>query len=297
MIEVCDLSHSYGDHPVLNRVSFQVSSGKILGLVGVNGAGKSTLLRLMSGVLSPEAGQVLLDGINVKDPAARKELFFLPDTPYSGENTSTKSLIKFYRNFYPKLNEETFHAMCQAYQLPVDKPLRTYSKGMRRQTYLALAFAILPKYLLLDEAFDGLDPLARAKFKEQIRSICQDLDMTIVISSHSIKELEDFCDEYIALDGMNAFTGGQIKERSQSLCKFQIVFETVPDQSLFSALPMRSFKVTGRVAQVVFNGDASEIRPKIDELHPLLVDELEVSFDEAYIGNLLQEMNGGVFHE
>lgn len=297
MIEVCGLSHSYGDHQVLNHVSFQVPSGKILGLVGVNGAGKSTLLRLMSGVLSPDEGQVLLDGVNVKVPSARRDLFFLPDTPYSGENTSTKSLIKFYRNFYPNLNEETFRSMCQAYHLPVDKSLRTYSKGMRRQTYLALAFAILPKYLLLDEAFDGLDPLARAKFKDQIHSICRDLEMTIVISSHSIKELEDFCDEYIALDGKNAFTGSQIKDRNQTLCKFQIAFDTVPDQSLFSALPMRSFKVTGRVAQVVFNGEPSEIRPKIDELHPLLVDELEVSFDEAYIGNLLQEMEGGTFHE
>ena len=297
MIEVSGLTHSFGDNLVLNDVTFQVPTGNILGLIGVNGAGKSTLLRLMSGVLKPDDGIVLFDGINTQDPFARRDLFFLPDTPFSGDNTSSKSLVRFYRNFYPSLNEETFDRMCAEYNLPVDKPLRTFSKGMRRQAYLALAFAILPKYLLLDEAFDGLDPLARAKFKEQIRTICKEKEMTIVISSHSIKELEDFCDDFVALDGQTAVTGGEITGNQMTICKFQLAFPTVPEPSLFKDLPVRSFKVTGRVAQVIFEGDPATIRPMLDALNPLLVDELEVSFDEAYIGNLLREFKGGVKHD
>ena len=160
------MSHSFGTNKVLENVDLVVKDSTVLGLVGINGAGKSTLLRLISGVYRPQSGRIEYDG---KDPikgVTRQDIFLLPDDPYYSGQTSCKSLFKMYKVFYPNIDENVYKEIIKDFNLNEKKPLRTFSKGMRRQAFVALAFAVAPKYLLLDEAFDGLDPLARKKFKE-----------------------------------------------------------------------------------------------------------------------------------
>ena len=186
MIKIEGLSHSFGKNTVLEDVDLEIGSGKVLGLVGINGAGKSTLLRLISGVYKPQKGKVTYDG---KDPGkgeTRRDLFLLPDDPYYGGQTTCNSLFGMYKTFYPGADEKVFRAIIDDFALPDKKPLRTFSKGMRRQAFVAMAFAVSPKYLLLDEAFDGLDPLARKKFKERLSRMVKEKESTVIISSHSL---------------------------------------------------------------------------------------------------------------
>ena len=191
MIEVKGLKKGYDKKAVLVDMNLRVQSGAVFGLVGINGAGKSTLLRTLAGVLKADAGEVLFDGEKVyENVAVKREIFFLPDDPYYDTNVTAEGLADLYRAFY-EFDEAVFDGFVTEFSLEKNKPIRNFSKGMKRQVFVALALACRPKYLLLDEAFDGLDPLARLIFKRGLIELVEEKGSTVVISSHSLRELED----------------------------------------------------------------------------------------------------------
>lgn len=293
MITISGLSHSFGDNVVLENVEMEVKDSKVLGLVGINGAGKSTLLRLMSGVYRPQSGKIEYDGRDPMKDSTRRDIFLLPDDPYYSGQTSCKTLLQMYKVFYPDIDENLFRIIISDFNLNYKKPLRTFSKGMRRQAFVALAFAVAPKYLLLDEAFDGLDPLARKKFKERLSAMVKEKGTTVIISSHSLKELEDFCDEFAMIDEHHIIGSGKMLERSMDLCKFQLAFNEVPEESMFSEFTVKFIKIVGHVVTVVIEGDAAETEESLRALDPVIIDKLDVNFEEAFIGDIDKRLRGG----
>ena len=149
MIEIKGLSHSFGTKEVLKDVCLTVPDGTVLGLVGINGAGKSTLLRLLSGVYDSK-GCVLYDGKSPMDRATREDIFFLPDDPYYTSSSTPDKTFEFYQTFYKAIDRAAFDSLIAKYQLNPKQYLRNFSKGMRRQVFIALALAVKPKYMLLD---------------------------------------------------------------------------------------------------------------------------------------------------
>ena len=294
MIEVKNLSHSFGDKNVLRNINLHIRDGDILGLIGVNGAGKSTFLRLMSGILTPESGQVLIDGIDVQKGEARKNLFFLSDDPFFGTGTTADELYELYEVFYPNINRDTFEQLMHVAGLRRDSALSKFSKGMRRQAFTALAFAVAPKYLLLDESFDGLDPVARERFKKQVQETAAH-GSTVIISSHALSELEGFCDNYLVLSESHLISPDTVAEKMRNLYKFQIVFETAPDISLFDSIEAQQVRIDARVATVIVSGDKDAIAAKIEELHPLLYDCLPMDAGEGLLNTVTELAEGGEF--
>ena len=294
MIDVKNLSHSFGDKNVLRNINLHIRDGDILGLIGVNGAGKSTFLRLMSGILTPESGQVLIDGIDVQKGEARKNLFFLSDDPFFGTGTTADELYELYEVFYPNINRDTFEQLMHVAGLRRDSALSKFSKGMRRQAFTALAFAVAPKYLLLDESFDGLDPVARERFKKQVQETAAH-GSTVIISSHALSELEGFCDNYLVLSESHLISPDTVAEKMRNLYKFQIVFETAPDISLFDSIEAQQVRIDARVATVIVSGDKDAIAAKIEELHPLLYDCLPMDAGEGLLNTVTELAEGGEF--
>lgn len=294
MIEVKNLSHSFGDKNVLRNINLHIRDGDILGLIGVNGAGKSTFLRLMSGILTPESGQVLIDGIDVQKGEARRNLFFLSDDPFFGTGTTADELYELYEVFYPNINRDTFEQLMHVAGLRRDSALSKFSKGMRRQAFTALAFAVAPKYLLLDESFDGLDPVARERFKKQVQETAAH-GSTVIISSHALSELEGFCDNYLVLSESHLISPDTVAEKMRNLYKFQIVFETAPDISLFDSIEAQQVRIDARVATVIVSGDKDAIAAKIEELHPLLYDCLPMDAGEGLLNTVTELAEGGEF--
>lgn len=293
MIEIKGLCHSFGNNKVLEDVNLTVKDSCVLGLVGINGAGKSTLLRSISGVYKPLKGSVEYDGKSPASEKTRQDIFLLPDDPYFGMQTNCRSLIKMYKVFYPSLDEKLYKEMITGFNLNARKPLRTFSKGMRRQAYVALAFAVAPKYLLLDEAFDGLDPYARQKFKERLLQLVKDKGSTVIISSHSLKELEDFCDEYAMIDEHHVVSSGKMLEKTMDYLKYQLAFSEIPSANMFEEFKVKSMKITGRVVTLVLEGKQEDIESKLQSLAPLIVDKLDVNFEEAFIGDIDKRIRGG----
>lgn len=289
MIKVSNLSHSLGGKEVLKNVNLTVADGTIMGLVGINGAGKSTLLRLLSGVYLADSGWISYDGVSPSEEQARRDIFFLSDDPYYTLNTTAKSLADMMRQFYAEFDKTLYFELLEKYKLDPKKPIRNFSKGMRRQVYIALALAIRPKYLLLDEAFDGLDPLSRKKFKDELIKLVDEKGTTVIISSHSLRELEDFCDAYVLIDGKTVAASGDIEEKVSKYCKFQLAFLTKVPDSIFEGLPVSSISRTDRFVRVVLEGDSKEMEEKLLALSPAVIEEMPMNFEELFINEAGKE--------
>lgn len=157
---------------------------------------------------------------------------------------------------------------------------------MRRQIYIAIAISIKPKYLLLDEAFDGLDPLSRHTVKMEFINMVENDDTTIIISSHSLKEIEDFCDTYAIIDNKTIVSSGDISDKVGNYCKFMLAFDKEVSTELFAALPSVSITKNGKFITAVFNGKSDEICEKLQELSPLVMEELPFNFEEVFISEV-----------
>lgn len=279
MITIKGLRKSYGTKEVLSGVSLTVPDASVFGLVGINGAGKTTLLRMMADVLRPDEGTVEYDGENIAGNAKkRKELFFLPDDPYYAAGTTVEKLVELYKSFY-SFDDELFSRYEKLFSLERRTPVRNFSKGMKRQAFAALALACRPKYLLLDEAFDGLDPLARLELKRGIISL---EGTTAVISSHSLRELEDICSGFALLDGGAVADAGDLSETLAKVHKFQAAFEEPVPRERFP-FECLSFESEGRVVRFVVRGEREEIVSALKALSPIFVEEIKVDFEELFL--------------
>ncbi len=281
MIETINLSKSFGSKTVFNNTDITVEKGSICGLVGINGAGKSTLLRILSGVMRQDGGEVKINGESVyENERVKSKIFFLPDDPYYDTGVTGEKLKKMYSVFYD-FDGEIFEYYTSKFSLDLKRPIRNFSKGMKRQLFISVALACRPEYLFLDEAFDGLDPLARLEFKRGLIKMPEN-GCTVIIASHSLRELEDICDSFILIDETNVRVSGNIEKALSNIFKLQLAFrENIQPENL----PFEYIRaeVSGRVITVVARGNKAEITAKISEMKPLIMEEIPMNLEDLFI--------------
>ena len=283
MISININSHSLGGNLILENINLTVSDGKVLGLVGTNGSGKSTLLRLMSGVYVPDSGSVLYDGKNAADPKVREDVFFLPDDPFYAGQTTGKGIFDTYLTFYPNLDRELYRRLLERFKLDENAHQRNFSKGMRRQFYIAIALSARPKYLLLDEAFDGLDAFTKKTVIEEINRAVEENDSTVVISSHALSELETFCDLYALIDNRTVFSQGSLEEHAARYCRFRLAFTEEKSAIAFSNLNVRDIEIKGKFVTVTIEGDAEASYAELMKLNPAVIEQEKLTFEDIFI--------------
>lgn len=283
MLKINNLTKLYEKKNVIKNLNLELKEKTIFGLVGINGAGKSTILRLISGVLIQDQGEILINGEKVLDnQEAKKNLFFLPDDPYYTNHTTGNSLVKLYEAFYD-FNHEVFKTFIDLFKLDTKSPIHTFSKGMRRQLYISIAIATNPKLLLLDEAFDGLDPKARLIFKRALIKLVEENNTTVIISSHSLRELEDICDSFGLLDGGYFKTSGIISETLEDINKYQMAFKDAVTEDSFKGLNPLNLDITGRVVKMVLKGKKEDNLKHLENFKPLFVEIIPIDFEELFI--------------
>ena len=169
-------------------------------MVGSNGAGKSTFLRLITGVYKADSGSICFDDEPVyENPAVKSRISFVPDDLFFLPNSNILRMSNFYSHIYPNFDIERCKYLTDAFKLDINKNIATFSKGMKRQAAIILALSCKTDYMFFDETFDGLDPVMRNLVKSLI---CQDVierKATAFITSHSLRELEDICDQLALL--------------------------------------------------------------------------------------------------
>lgn len=282
MIEIKGISKAFDENLVLNNINLSLEDGKILALTGINGAGKSTLLRLISGIYRPDEGKILINGEDVyENENVKANIFLLPDEPFYDHYVTPTSITEFYKAYY-KFDEQIYFNYLAKFNIPIKKKLYTFSKGMKRRVFISIALAIKPKYLLLDEAFDGLDPLARLVFKKAITDLVKENNTTIIISSHSLRELEDICDTYVVIDHKDIISSGAISQSTTKLHKYQIAFNELPNTKNFD-FSYKTLKVDGRVVKIITEIDFETFKREIEKYNPLIIDEIHIDFEELFI--------------
>lgn len=284
MLKVEAVSKKLGNKTVLENCSLTVQNGSVLGLIGPNGAGKSTLLRCICDVYQCDEGSITLDGETIHENEYLKQnILYLSDDPYYMYNATIKDMKEFYQIFYPQFDEQLYQKYLKIFKLDENKVMNNFSKGMKRQAFILMALAISPKLLLLDESFDGLDPMMRLLFKRAISECIEKKDISIIISSHNLRELEDICDAFAILEDAHIETSGMIDDTKEAIHKIQIAFREEKNREDFESLDVMHYAKTGRIITLVVKGDLEEIKQQIQSLDPLMMDILPVNLEEIFI--------------
>lgn len=287
MIEIHSLSKKFGSFYALDQISFQVMPGSVFGLVGSNGAGKSTLLRTISGIYQPDGGSVLIDGsAPFENSALKTRIFFIPDYPYFLPQSNLSDMAALYRNLYSSWEESKFQALCGMFPLDPKMKIHNMSKGMQRQAALILALSTCPDFLLLDEIFDGLDPVMRQLLKRVVSGEVAARSLTVIIASHNLRELEDFCDHIGLLHKGGILFEQELDTLKLGIHKVQAVFNPIPEKQAFHMLDIVKTDTKGSLLSMVVRGKEEEILEKLQTLHPIFLEIIPLSLEEVFISEM-----------
>lgn len=284
MIQFSHVSKSFDTKKVLDDMTWEVPQGSIFGLVGPNGAGKSTILRLISGVLLPNKGEITIAGQNVyNNPVVKKKILFVPDDPYFLPQSTMKEMRKFYEIFYPSFKESMYRKLLNNFPINENEKISNFSKGMKRQANIILALSIMPEILLLDEAFDGLDPVMRLTLKRILTDQLLERKFTVVISSHNLRELEDICDRIALISDCKIGLNDEVENIRSLYHKYQVGYTSIPEIEVFTQFNPMHLDIRGNVAVLVVKGDAVELMKQLNETHPVLLDEIPITMEEVFV--------------
>lgn len=297
MLNIRCVSKKLGNKKVFDQVNLQIQDGSIFGLVGPNGAGKSTLLRILAGVIREDAGVVTWDNEPIFDnPAVKKDILFISDEPYYFYNASISDMKQFYQLWYPSFDEDEYAHYLKLFHLDEKMPLAQFSKGMKRQAFIIFALAIAPKLLLLDEVFDGLDPMMRLMFQRALAKSVEEKKMTVLISSHNIRELEDICDSFGILDDHCITTSGDIESVRENVHAIQLAFKEEVDPSLFDHLDVLSIRVESKFAKLVVKGNVEKIINYLRSLDPVILEVQNINLEEVFLYEM-EKKGYGVYEQ
>ena len=287
MLQIKNVTKTFGQFKALDNLSMTVPKGTVYGLVGPNGAGKSTAIRLLTGVYTPDEGQLTMDGQNVYENVAVKErIGYIPDEIFYFPSATLEDMRKFYKGLYPKFDDALFDRLYEIFNLPPKSPLRRFSKGMQKQAAFHLAICCRPEVLILDEPVDGLDPVMRRQVWRLILSDVAEHGSTVLISSHNLRELEDICDHVGIMDHGHMLLEKSLADMQGSTVKLQIVGD------LPEGLDVLHESKSGRLSTYIIRGGADEVTDKVASVNPAYFDVLPLSLEEIFIYEL-----GGVNYE
>ncbi len=283
MITVKNIVKRFDNFTALDNVSCTIPDGCIYGMVGSNGAGKSTFLRMITGVYKCDQGEIMIDGQPVYDnPPIKAQMAYVPDELFFLGGSSMDRMAKLYSAVYPNFDRNRYIELAQKFGLNTKKNISTFSKGMKRQAATILALASKPKYIFFDETFDGLDPIMRNVVKNIICEDVLDRKATAIITSHSLRELEDTCDQLALLHKGGLVFESDIGNLKTALFKVQIAFNKEFNKDIFGNFEVLKFTKHGSVASAIIRGDKEECIKHLTWLNPTLLEVLPLSLEEVF---------------
>ena len=285
MIEIKNVSKSFNGFQAVSNVSFTMSEGLVFGLVGTNGAGKSTLLRMIAGVLKPDEGEIFIDGKPVyENPEIKKEFFYISDDQYFFSNGTPMDSMKFYSVCYPNFDKKLFSEMLNKFGLDANRKIRTFSKGMKKQLSVICGICANTKYLLCDETFDGLDPMMRQAVKSIFASELSRRQMTPIIASHNMRELEDICDHVGLLHQGGVLFSKDLEDMKYNIQKIQVVFKDEKDKEIaLAGLEILQQDQRGSLHTITARGSRNKIFKQLESVDPVFCEVLPLSLEEIFI--------------
>ncbi len=296
MIEIKNLSKSYGKQKVLDKLNCNIKTGCIYGLIGANGAGKSTLLRIINDIYRKDEGEILIDGERIEDNQELKQkLVFVPDDLFFYPSYTLKDMAKFYESMYKKFDMKYLEELAGILKLDMNAKIQNFSKGMKRQCSLICAISTNAEYMFFDETFDGLDPVVRNLMKKIIAKQMEKNNTTIIMTSHNLRELEDICENLGLLYKGGILFESEVDTLKTNIFKVQISLKGDFSEKDFEKLNILSFKKSGSVATMIVKGEREEYEEYLKSKNPLILDFLTLTLEEIFIYEM--EVLGYEFNE
>jgi ABC-2 type transport system ATP-binding protein len=294
MIKIHEVTKAFGSENVVHHINLTVRKGSIYGLLGSNGAGKTTLLKMMAGIYKSDSGSIRIDGEDVYENVGLKQrMVFIPDALYFLPHSSIAQMADYFRHFFPSWNQERFERLQQVFGIEVTRKIHRLSKGMQRQVAFWLSLSCMPELLILDEPIDGLDPVMRQKIKNLLFQDVAEREMTIIISSHNLREIEDVCDHIGIMHKGKLLIEKDLDDLKADTHKIQIAFsDTQQEAQLLGELEVLYKEKRGSVHLLIVRGNKTEIQTKIVRMNPLIFDLLPLTLEEIFIYEM-----GGVNYE
>ncbi len=281
MLEMKNVTKTFGSLKALDNLTMTVPRGSVYGLVGPNGAGKSTAIRHLTGIYRQDSGEVLMEGQPIYENTDLKarigvvadEIFYFP-------TATLEDMHKFYRSIYPQFDEALYAQLSGIFRLPPRGQIRRFSKGMQKQAAFQLVLSLHPDVLILDEPVDGLDPVMRRNVSSLILSEVAQRQVTVLISSHNLRELEDLCDHVGIMDKGRMLLERSLADMQGSTHKLQMVGE-IPAE-----LEVLHQSGNGKLQTLIIRGSQEEITRILEENKPDYYELLPLSLEEIFIYEL-----------
>ncbi len=295
MIQVNNVIKEFEGFRALNGVNMHVGKGEVYGLVGPNGAGKSTIIRHLTGVYRQDAGEVFVAGEPVfENREVKSKIAYIPDDLFYFLQADTLEMMRYYRGLYPTFDEEMFYRLKEFFpSIDLKRNIRRLSKGMQKQVAFWLAICCKPEVLILDEPVDGLDPVMRRQIWSILMAEVTESKMTVLVSSHNLRELEDVCDHVGIMNKGKIIIERSLTELQGNISKIQVAcpngMPKLPPE--FKVLHMAN---TGRVYTLIVKGNPQKAAEAITsgENDFAVVDILPLTLEEIFIYEM-----GGVDYE
>jgi ABC-2 type transport system ATP-binding protein len=283
MIKAVEISKKFERKQVLDQVGFQVRPGTIYGLLGSNGAGKTTIMRILAGILKQDKGCVLIDGKAVfENVEIKQRIIFMPDILYFLPQYTVKQMGKYYADMYTNWDQQRYDQLISQFQLE-NKKVSSFSKGMQRQVAFCLALAAKPDYLIMDEPLDGLDAVVRQRIKGLIINDVAERDMSVLISSHNLREMENLCDDIGIVHKGKMILERNLDDMKSEVQKVQFALRKGQDTQFLNELNILHQEKRGSIHLVIIKADRHEVEALFAAQNPVVLDMLPLSLEEIFI--------------
>ena len=278
-LTIDNINKKFSKKIVLNNVSFTVSSGEIVALIGRNGSGKTTLLKILSGIYSQDSGEIGIEGVNNKN--IKKQLIYIPDRFDYFKNSKIKRVCEFYKLAYENFDEQYFKTELEKIKLSQTSRLSELSKGQLAIFSLILGISCRTKFVFLDEPLDGIDVINTKVITNYILDAQSD-GIGLLISSHQLNALENISDKVVYLDDG---VGVSEEVNKDEYSKYQLVYQEKISEELRRNPDVRIISNIGRVYVVIMRGSYEVTQEIIQDKDLLQYDKLPIALEDIFLLN------------
>ena len=284
MIEAKNLTKRFDNIVAVDHVNATIRDGSVFGLIGTNGAGKSTFLRMASGILKPDEGTIQIDGEDVfENPNVKSRFYYISDEQYFFPNATPKEMIIYNKAVYSSFDEGRCFKLLESFNLDPKRKISTFSKGMKKQLSVILGICANTDYIFCDETFDGLDPVMRQAVKSLFANDMAERNLTPIIASHNLRELEDICDHVGLLHKGGILLSKDLDDMKLNIHKVQCVLKPGMKAEDLRELDKVKVEYRGSLATMTVRGSREEIEALMISYEPLFFEMIPLSLEEIFI--------------
>jgi ABC-2 type transport system ATP-binding protein len=295
-IETEGLTKYYGDFEAVRGLTMRVPKGTITGFLGQNGAGKSSTIRMLLGMSRPTRGNGRVLDFDIADEKQsiqmRQRVAYVAEDKRLYDYMTVGQMIDFTKAFYPGWRTEIEQKLLDEFRLPLDRPTKKLSKGMRTQLALLLAFARGAELLVLDEPTEGLDPVMAEKLLELVVGAAAD-GATIFFSSHQIAEVEQIADRILLIDRGQLVLDTTLESISTDFRRIRGVYDTAPKPATLALDGVQRVSIDGRTVSLIVTRNSVNIAERMRAQSASAVEVLPMTLKEIVLESLKRDAGSG----